>query len=128
MALFKALSGNRANLPEEKHDGYVYFCEDDGSFHVDYKDAAGVLQRKQINAKDAETLCGMTLDEIKTYVTVQSDWAQNDEEAADYIKNKPQEVTDDQFLLWLNEANVVTPTASTGGELYTTNKNEIYVL
>lgn len=128
MALFKALSGNRANLPEEKRDGYVYFCEDDGSFHFDYKDAAGALQRKQINAKDAETLCGMTLDEIKTHVTVQPDWAQTNSAAADYIKNKPQEVTEDEFLSWLSTENIVRPTASANGELYTTNNNEIYIL
>lgn len=41
---------------------------------------------------------------------------------------KCREVTDEQFLSWLSEENVVTPTASASGEIYTTNKNEIYVL
>lgn len=58
----------------------------------------------------------------------QSDWNQSDNAKLDFIKNKPQEVTDEQFLSWLSEENVVTPTASASGEIYTTNKNEIYIL
>lgn len=38
------------------------------------------------------------------------------------------EVSDDQFLSWLSNEGVVTPTASASGEIYTTNKNEIYIL
>lgn len=58
MALFKSLRGKRSNLPSTKTDGYAYFCTDDGTFHIDYKDESGAVQRKQINAKDAETLNG----------------------------------------------------------------------
>lgn len=69
MALFKQLRGNRTSLDAQPlTDGYAYFCVDDGTFHIDFKDENGVLQRKQINAKDAESLCGMSLDEIKAYV------------------------------------------------------------
>ena len=40
MALFKAFRGNRASLDVlEKHDGYAYFCVDDGSFHIDFVDS-----------------------------------------------------------------------------------------
>lgn len=61
MALFKPLVGGKERLNNtELHEGYVYFC-DDGSLFFDYKDEHGVLQRKQINAKDAETLFGATL-------------------------------------------------------------------
>ena len=68
MALFKQLRGNRASLNTQPLvDGYAYFCVDDGTFHIDFKDENGVLRRKQINAKDAESLCGMSLDEIKAY-------------------------------------------------------------
>lgn len=50
MALWKPYRGSRASLESlEKHDGYVYFCVDDGSLHFDYVDADGNLQRKQIN-------------------------------------------------------------------------------
>ena len=50
MALFKPFRGTRASLDLiEKHDGYAYFCTDDGSFHIDYVDDNGNLQRKQIS-------------------------------------------------------------------------------
>lgn len=89
MALWKPFRGSRADLDAvAKHDGYVYFC-DDGTLHFDHTDADGNLQRTQINAANAETLCGMTLEELKAYVCVQSDWEQADEAATDYIKNKP---------------------------------------
>ena len=90
MALWKPFRGNRTALDTvEKHDGYIYFCIDDGSLFFDFVDSNGNLQRKQINSKDAETLCGMSIDEIKKSVTVIPDWNQTDETQADYIKNKP---------------------------------------
>ena len=58
----------------------------------------------------------------------QSDWKQSDITRLDYIKNKPQETSEEEFLIWLNEAKVVEPVASASGEIYTTNNNEIYVL
>lgn len=61
MALFKSLWGKRQNLPDTKTAGYAYFCTDDATFHIDYNDEDGNLQRKQINAKDAETLTGASL-------------------------------------------------------------------
>lgn len=70
MALWKPFLGNRASLENvEKHAGYVYWCADDGSLHFDYTDADGNLQRKQINAKDAETLTGVSLDELKKSIS-----------------------------------------------------------
>ena len=51
MALFKAFRGMRESLDEQElHDGHAYFCTDDGTFHIDYVDSEGNLQRKQINA------------------------------------------------------------------------------
>lgn len=64
MALFKSLRGKRENLPSTKTDGYAYFCTDNGTFWIDYKDENGSLQRKQLNAKDAETLLGASLSTI----------------------------------------------------------------
>ena len=62
MALFKQLRGTRASLNKQAlHDGYAYFCVDDGSFHIDYADTNGDLQRKQINAKQAEGLIGYSI-------------------------------------------------------------------
>jgi hypothetical protein len=37
-------------------------------------------------------------------------------------------IQDDDFLLWLNEANIVEPVRSASGEIYTTSNNEIYIL
>lgn len=66
MALFKVLRGSRTRLDtQEKIDGHAYFCPDDGSFHIDYTDDSGVVQRKQLNAKNAQTLTGKTFDQIK---------------------------------------------------------------
>ena len=82
MALWKPFKGTRAELNQvPKHDGYVYFC-DDGTLFYDYTDENGNLLRKQINAKDAETLCGKTLEELKEYFgsgagpggTTSADW------------------------------------------------------
>lgn len=65
MALWKPFRGNRADLDTvPKHDGYIYFCTDDGSLFFDYIDADGVLQRKQINAKEAEELVGFDPNEV----------------------------------------------------------------
>jgi hypothetical protein len=50
MALFKPFRGNSSALyAQELHDGYAYFCIDDGSFHIDYLDSEGNLRRKRIN-------------------------------------------------------------------------------
>lgn len=65
MSLFKPFRGNRADLDAQaKHDGYAYFCVDDGTFHIDYLDDKGNLQRKQINAKEAETIGSYSIDDI----------------------------------------------------------------
>lgn len=58
----------------------------------------------------------------------QADWNQTDEIKSDYIKNKPQEVSDEEFLAWLNEASIVEFMVSATGAIYTTNNNEIYIL
>lgn len=65
MALFKVCRGKRENLPSTKTDGYAYFCTD-GSFWVDYTDENGELQRKQLNAKEAELLEGISLSELQS--------------------------------------------------------------
>ena len=57
MALFKSFKGSRNSLElQPLHNGYAYFCTEDGSFHIDYEDSNGSLQRKQINSKEAENI------------------------------------------------------------------------
>lgn len=67
MALFKISKGLKANLPSAKTEGYCWYTTDDSLFYIDYKDSSGVLQRKALNAKDAETLCGASLTTILTF-------------------------------------------------------------
>lgn len=64
MALFKISRGVAANLPEEMHDGYCWFTTDDSSFYIDFTDESGVIQRRKLNARDAETLTGASLATI----------------------------------------------------------------
>lgn len=65
MAIVKFLRGNHTSLDTtQKQDGYIYFCMDDGSVYIDYTDSNGVVQRKQLNAKDAETLDGYDITAI----------------------------------------------------------------
>lgn len=61
MALFKQMRGARSSLDSQPlHDGYAYFCVDDGTFHIDYADANGVLQRKQISEDFIKQLLNIT--------------------------------------------------------------------
>ena len=54
MALWKPFRGSRTSLDTvERHDGYIYFCTDDGSLFFDFVDAEGNLQRKQVSAYGA---------------------------------------------------------------------------
>lgn len=64
MALFKVSKGLKANLPSAKTEGYCWYTTDDSLFYIDYKDENGTLQRKALNAKDAETLTGASLSTI----------------------------------------------------------------
>lgn len=51
-----------------------------------------------------------------------SDW--ND------LTNKPFEkiISDDEFLLWLNNTKIVEPFSSVSGEVYVDSNNKIYIL
>ena len=64
MALFKISKGLKANLPSAKTAGYCWYTVDDSLFYTDYEDANGVVQRKALNAKDAEKLAGASLATI----------------------------------------------------------------
>jgi hypothetical protein len=51
MALFKAKKGKAESLAgTELHEGYAYFCYDDGTFDIDFVDDEGNLRRKQLAA------------------------------------------------------------------------------
>ena len=60
--------------------------------------------------------------------SVQSDWNQNDETKADYIKNKPSIATNDDVMDLLAEIGIITPITNSNGEILTSSSNEIYSL
>lgn len=64
MALFKISRGSKNNLPTTLTEGYCWYTYEDSMFYIDFKDANGVLTRKALNAKDAETLDSHTADEF----------------------------------------------------------------
>ena len=60
--------------------------------------------------------------------SVQSDWNQNDETKADYIKNKPLIATNDDAMDLLAEIGIIEPITNSNGEILISASNEIYSL
>lgn len=69
MASLKILRGYESSLPQELSDGHIYFCTDSGMLYIDYTEENGILSRKAINANDAKTLAGLTIDDIILFST-----------------------------------------------------------
>lgn len=114
MALFKPFRGNRTGLDSvEKHDGYVYFCTDDGTLFFDYIDTEGILQRKQVNAKNAETLTGLSLDEIKESIIIDSTKVTHNEILLSNIIENYILTIDYNTLLAFDTSEIVIGAAST---------------
>lgn len=65
MALFKILKGSSNTLPVSCNEGYCYFCEDTQLFYIDTSNE--LSGRKVLNAQDAATFCGITLEELKQW-------------------------------------------------------------
>lgn len=104
--LFKILHGDKSRIFTEitpYHEGYCYVTHD-GDFYVDMND-----ERVKLNARDAETLLGASLNtilnssdleiptskavldainEVDEKASVQVDWSQNDDSALDYVQNR----------------------------------------
>jgi hypothetical protein len=114
MALWKPFRGSRASLETQPlHDGYVYFCTDDGSLFFDYTDAEGNLQRKQISASDAETLTGLSLDEIKESLVVPSTRVTHGESLLSNILETYILNIDYENLLAFDTSEIITSATST---------------
>lgn len=78
MALFKTFRGQRTDLDNvAKVDGHAYFCMDDGTFWIDYKDNEEV-KRKQINkedwTKDIEAAVAALKSEIEEELVNKTDY------------------------------------------------------
>lgn len=105
MALFKPLLGKRENLPVDLTAGYAYFCTDDGSFWIDYKDFDGVVKRKQINAQEAEKLVGYDIATtvVNDDTTIPTSSAVLSAiEAATEVYVGPNMPTDPSIKVWIN--------------------------
>ncbi len=116
MALFKPFKGSRTSLDTQPlHDGYAYFCTDDGSFHIDYVDADGNLRRKQINAKDAEKLTGYGIATILNASNVEIPTSQAVLEAiadSNIVYIGSTEPTDPSIQVWINTGEDIVMTKS----------------
>jgi len=105
MALFKISKGLKANLPLTKKAGNCWYTTDDSLFYIDYEDENGVVQRKALNAKDAEKLSGASLSTILTgsEVEIPTSKAVFDAiEASKIIHIGPDEPTDPNIKVWIN--------------------------
>jgi hypothetical protein len=71
MALFKISKGSKSNLPTTLTEGYCWYTFEDSKFYIDFKDENGVLTRKALSAENAETLMGMSLEELKVQIATQ---------------------------------------------------------
>ena len=60
--------------------------------------------------------------------SVQSDWNQNNETKADYIRNKPSIATNDDAMDFLAEIGIIEPITNSNGEILISASNEIYYL
>ena len=115
MALWKPFRGNRTALDTiEKHDGYIYFCVDDGSLFFDYVDSNGTLQRKQINAKEAESLLGYSITD-----TLNSN--SNEIPTSDAVMNAINSVTADDLGIYVQAQE---PSEAVAGDIWVDTAND----
>lgn len=71
MALFKILRGIAGNLANQpKVDGHAYFCWNDGTFWIDYKETADAteVKRKQINKESWTSDITAAVNSVKQWV------------------------------------------------------------
>ena len=108
--LFKILHGDKSRISTEitpYHEGYCYVTHD-GDFYVDMND-----ERVKLNAKDAETLTGLTVEEILT--SSQADWSVNNLSSPAYVQNRTHWMEtelvafiDNETLSFEQESNIYT--------------------
>lgn len=133
MALFKQMRGKRANLDaQEKHDGYAYFCTDDGTFHIDYADSDGNLQRRQIIASKSNIvtlLASAWIGDAELYsqvVTISDVTANSKIDLQPTIEQLSNLLTYGIALQAINEDGIVTIYA-TGGKPLTDYDIQVFI-
>lgn len=109
MALFKISKGSKNNLPTTLTEGYCWYTFEDSKFYIDHKDENGVLVRKALNAENAETLMGLSLEELRNEIITQDT----------VILSEAQQYTDNAI------ANIDIPDGFSGSYNDLTDKPEI---
>lgn len=105
MALFKIFKGLAENLPSTKTAGYCWYTFDDSKFYIDYEDENGTLQRKALNAKDAETIMGASLADVLNNDSLEIPTSQavySAIESATEVYVGPNMPTDPNIKVWIN--------------------------
>lgn len=80
---------------------------------------------------EVSTLVGDTAvsEQINTAISESvADWNQNDEVAADYIKNKPEEMSEEDMTDFLIEMGAIQPLSNSAGAIYTNSAGQMYIL
>lgn len=90
-------------------------------------DCTWVFERPKLEIGNILTQWTLAPEDIANYAA-QPDWNQTDETAPDYIKNKPEEATDEEILAFLNDLAITAPVVSENNEVYTSETGEIYIL
>lgn len=67
-------------------------------------------------------------DSLARKRAVQSDWNQDDESAADFVKNKPIEETEDDAMEMLTEMGIVDPVTDEDGNVLTDENGNILTI
>lgn len=92
--------------------------------------SAAVLFTEQNLTESQKDQARKNIDTISTNDLELSvaDWSQDDENALNYIKNKPTIAADEEIMDFMTEINLITPVTSLDGDILTGNNGEIYSL
>lgn len=110
--LFKILHGDKSRISTDitpYHEGYCYVTHD-GDFYVDMNN-----ERVKLNAKDAETLSGVSWETIKDYIDA----------VKDYIILKDQ-VNGYNYMVSMRNGNLVSCLMASGIEVMSYPKTTTY--
>ena len=107
-------------------ESYTFNGERDTNNRTVYIDFADGREPIIVNANDNTII--LDPNWVKPVEFVQSDWDQTDEEAADFIKNKPVEATDDEALDMLAEMGVLEAVIDADGAILTDENNNILTI
>ena len=62
------------------------------------------------------------------FINLQSDWNQTDDTQKDFIKNKPEEATDEEIMDVLIEVGILPALVDADGAIYTDDSNNILLI